>query len=150
MSTRSALDSHDVRASDEERHDHAELLGEHAAHGRLSVDELTERLDRVYAARTRGELAQIVADLPPQPPPRPAREETPARREFRGHLASFVAVNLLLIAIWALTGAGYFWPIWPILGWGIGIASHASDAFGGPRLGIGACGGRHRARRHLA
>ena len=31
----------------------------------------------------------------------------------------FVAVSALLIAIWALTGAGYFWPIWPIAGWGL-------------------------------
>ena len=25
----------------------------------------------------------------------------------------------LLIAIWAVTGAGYFWPVWPMLGWGV-------------------------------
>jgi len=47
-----------------------------------------------------------------------------AKRAFRFHLALYGAVNLLLIAIWAITGAGYFWPIWPILGWGIGIAFH--------------------------
>ena len=147
MSTPLPPDPQDVLASDAERHDHAELLGRHAAEGRLTADELSERLDRVYAARTRGELAAIVADLPPPQPSRPAGEVAPERREFRAHLASFVAVNLLLIAIWALTGAGYFWPIWPILGWGIGIASHASDAFGGPRLGIGSCGRSHSRRR---
>ena len=32
----------------------------------------------------------------------------------------------LLVVIWALTGAGYFWPIWPMLGWGIGVLSHAA------------------------
>ena len=53
-----------LRASDAEREHHAELLREHAAQGRLTVDELDERLDRVYAARTRGELAPVVADLP--------------------------------------------------------------------------------------
>ena len=52
------------RASDAEREHHAELLREHAAQGRLTVDELDERLDRVYAARTHGELTPIVADLP--------------------------------------------------------------------------------------
>jgi hypothetical protein len=31
-------------------------------------------------------------------------------------------VSLLLIAIWAVTGAGYFWPIWPIMGWGMTFA----------------------------
>lgn len=47
-----------------------------------------------------------------------------ARREFRLHLTVYVLVNTLLIVIWAATGAGYFWPIWPIAGWGIGLASH--------------------------
>jgi hypothetical protein len=32
---------------------------------------------------------------------------------------------LLLIAIWAITTLGYFWPIWPILGWGAFLALHA-------------------------
>ena len=41
-----------------------------------------------------------------------------AKRAFRFHLALYGAVNLLLIAIWAITGAGYFWPIWPIIGLG--------------------------------
>jgi len=47
-----------------------------------------------------------------------------AKRAFRFHLALYGAVNLLLIVVWAITGAGYFWPMWPILGWGIGIAFH--------------------------
>ena len=29
----------------------------------------------------------------------------------------------LLVVVWALTGMGYFWPIWPIVGWGLGIVS---------------------------
>jgi fatty acid desaturase len=32
---------------------------------------------------------------------------------------AFLATAVLLVAIWALTGAGYFWPVWPILGWGL-------------------------------
>ena len=47
-----------------------------------------------------------------------------AKRAFRFHAALYVVVNLLLIVIWALTGARYFWPIWPILGWGVGLAFH--------------------------
>jgi hypothetical protein len=105
-------------ASDAEREHHAELLREHAAQGRITVDELDERLDRVYAARTHGELAPVVADLPAPQRPRPPRR-APSRR--RPELAAFLAVNLMLIVIWAATGAGYFWPIWPILGWGLGL-----------------------------
>jgi hypothetical protein len=40
---------------------------------------------------------------------------------MRPELVAFLAVNLVLIAIWAATGAGYFWPIWPLLGWGLGL-----------------------------
>ena len=108
-----------LRASDAEREHHAQLLREHAAQGRLTVDELEERLDRVYAARTVGELAPVVGDLPAPRRPRPAARRRPAWRQTE--LGAFLAVNLVLIVIWAATGAGYFWPIWPLLGWGIGL-----------------------------
>lgn len=48
-----------------------------------------------------------------------------AKQEFRAHLTSYVVVNAFLVALWAVTGRGYFWPIWPILGWGIGLTFHA-------------------------
>ena len=48
-----------------------------------------------------------------------------AKRDFRNHFAIYVIVNALLVVIWAATGAGYFWPIWPIAGWGIGLAFNA-------------------------
>jgi len=116
-----------LRASDAEREHHAELLREHAAQGRLTVDELDERLDRVFAARTRGELAPVVADLPAASP----RERPVRRRErtIRPEVAAYVAVNLMLIVIWAATGAGYFWPIWPLLGWGVGLMGPCSRAW---------------------
>jgi 2TM domain len=47
-----------------------------------------------------------------------------AKRAFRFHLTIYVVVNLLLIVVWALTGLGYFWPVWPILGWGVAVAFH--------------------------
>lgn len=52
-----------------------------------------------------------------------------ARREFRLHLSVFLLVNTMLIIIWAATGAGYFWPIWPIAGWGIGLVAHAFTVY---------------------
>jgi hypothetical protein len=63
----------DLRASDAEREDVVAHLREQAAEGRLTVDELDERSERAYAARTVGELAELVADLPP-----PARARPPA------------------------------------------------------------------------
>ncbi len=51
------------------------------------------------------------------------------RRDFGGHLIAYVVINAFLIAIWALTGAGYFWPVWVLCGWGAGLVLHAWDAF---------------------
>jgi hypothetical protein len=59
------------------------------------------------------------------------RKELESRREFRTHLVAYVVINVFLIGIWAITGAGYFWPVWVIGGWGIGLAFHAWNTYGG-------------------
>ncbi len=101
---------YEVLASDPERERVAEALREHAAAGRLDTDELEERLGATYGARLRADLLPLLADLPtPTTAPRPR-----ARRRQLPNVAPAVALAILLIAIWALTGAGYFWPIWPI------------------------------------
>jgi hypothetical protein len=53
-----------MRASDRDRDRTAEILREAAGEGRLAMDELDERLDAVYAAKTYGELEPIIQDLP--------------------------------------------------------------------------------------
>jgi len=53
-----------LRIGDAEREQAAAELGEHYAQGRLSVDEHADRLDRVWAARTRADLSPIFRDLP--------------------------------------------------------------------------------------
>jgi hypothetical protein len=54
-----------------------------------------------------------------------------AKRDFKQHATAYVVVNIGLVVIWALSSPGaYFWPIWPILGWGIGLAFHAWGTFG--------------------
>ena len=58
-----------------------------------------------------------------------ARKRVVARWEFRSHLVVYVVVNAFLVMIWAITGAGYFWPVWILGGWGIGLVLHAWDAF---------------------
>lgn len=51
-----------------------------------------------------------------------------ARVSFKKHLLTYILVNALLIIIWFFTESDsnyrYFWPKWPMLGWGIGILSH--------------------------
>jgi hypothetical protein len=51
------------------------------------------------------------------------------KRDFRTHIFIYVLVNAMLVVIWAATGAGLFWPIFPILGWGIGVAANAWDVY---------------------
>ena len=51
------------------------------------------------------------------------------RRAFWVHGAVYVATNIALIAIWALVGGGHPWFLYPLLGWGIGLAAHAAVAF---------------------
>lgn len=58
-----------------------------------------------------------------------ALERLKAKREFKSHIAVYVIVNTMLVVIWALSGQGYFWPIWPILGWGVGLVLHGWKVF---------------------
>ena len=129
----------DLRASDDERERLVTLLRGHAQDGRLDADELEERIGAAYAARTRGELGALLRDLPAEadvePEPvrvRPAAAPSPAARWMSGPVLAWIGGCLLFLALWALTGAGYFWPIWPILGWGVAVLRHAPVGSGGP------------------
>jgi hypothetical protein len=59
-----AFNQPELRASDADRDRVAEQLREAFAEGRLTADEHAERLEAVYEAKTHGELAPLVADLP--------------------------------------------------------------------------------------
>jgi hypothetical protein len=74
-----------IRASDAERERAATGLREHLAQGRLTLDELADRLDRVYAAKTRAELEAVSEDLP-GPAARPA-----GAKRSRRFLVSFMS-----------------------------------------------------------
>jgi hypothetical protein len=100
---------HNLRTSDEEREAVALALRRHAIDGRLDAAELESRLDVAYGATLRRELLPLLADLPAAPAPKPRAEpEAP-------WFAPVVPLAVLLITIWALTGGGYFWPMWPIV-----------------------------------
>jgi fatty acid desaturase len=51
------------------------------------------------------------------------------KSEFRAHLLAFLVVNTAVVAVWAMTGGGFFWPIFLILAWGVGLIFHARDAY---------------------
>ena len=59
-----------------------------------------------------------------------ACERLEKRRDFKTHVFIYVLVNAALVAIWAIaTPDAMFWPIFPILGWGIGVGANAWDVF---------------------
>jgi len=58
-----------------------------------------------------------------------AVERLRKKSEFRAHALSYVLVNGFFVIIWAVTGAPFFWPVFPIAGWGIGLAFHAWDVY---------------------
>ncbi|HUZ51127.1 MAG TPA: 2TM domain-containing protein [Streptosporangiaceae bacterium] len=52
------------------------------------------------------------------------------RRDFAAHLIIYFLVNGFLVVIWAMTDLhGFFWPIFPIIGWGIGVVMNAWDVY---------------------
>jgi hypothetical protein len=57
---------------------------------------------------------------------------------FKIHLAAFVAVNLLLLAVNLLTTPNHLWFFWPLVGWGIGIVAHGAAEYyaGAPRYRV--------------
>jgi hypothetical protein len=63
-----------------------------------------------------------------------AKKRVEVKRGFYSHLGVYIPVNLLLIGIWATTGADYFWPIWPILGWGVAVAIQGWTTFARPSI----------------
>jgi hypothetical protein len=118
----------ELRIADADRERAAERLRKAAGEGRLSPEELEERLDAAFSARTQSELKPVLADLPGDPARRPRA------RARRPELRAFAATSILLVAIWALTGAGYFWPVWPILGWGLFVLGPGHRHMGTSRV----------------
>ncbi|TML34470.1 MAG: DUF1707 domain-containing protein [Actinobacteria bacterium] len=114
-----------IRASDAERERAVETLRHCYADGRISDSELEERVERAYAARTRGELDALFADLPMQRARRHARAMGKMNRAaLRAHASTYALVNGGLIGVWAATGAGPFWPGWPMGWWGAFLGWH--------------------------
>ena len=77
-------DASQLRISDEDRHKVAEVLRQAAGEGRIELDELEERLEAAYKAKTYGDLVPITADLPvagaPHPTTRPPAPTGPTAR----------------------------------------------------------------------
>jgi Domain of unknown function (DUF1707) len=111
-----------LRAADADRQAVADRLLRAHTEGRLDLLEYDDRLARTYRAVTYGELTDLLADLPAQPPsPVPPRPAAPSARSLPPVLRvlwtlwlSVVSVNL---CVWLLVSIGNgrpdtFWPMW--------------------------------------
>jgi hypothetical protein len=108
----------DVRVSDQDRELAAQMLREHFAAGRLSQEELDDRVQTAYSARTQQELEELLWDLPALPvTQQQVKAELVARRkhlqrrllqESGGGLAIFA----VCVVVWAANGGNGFWPGW--------------------------------------
>jgi hypothetical protein len=118
------VDRPEQRASDAERDAVADRIRVAGGDGRLDPEELEERLEAAYRAKTHGELEVLTNDLPAVPKPPPKRDPAWRDERVREKLAGFIVANLICIGIWAATGAnGSFWPAWVLLFTGIGLVS---------------------------
>jgi hypothetical protein len=85
-----------VRVGDRERAAAAERLSEHAAAGRLTVEELEQRLERAHGAVVRRDLDALLADLPAPRRPAVSRGRRPATPFFPVALAAALAATVAL------------------------------------------------------
>jgi len=93
----------DLRVSDAERAEVADILSRNFSEGRLDQSEFDERLQKAMAAKTRSDFAGLLGDLPaPVPPPPPASQ----LRRHRGRL------GLLFVAVFLFAVAASM-PVWP-------------------------------------
>src|SRR5215475_6673063 len=96
-----------MRVSDAERERVAAFLREQTLEGRLDHEELEERLGAAYAAKTVGQLQDLIEDLPRQRVP-VATAARPMRRQHRGPhllpLLAFVVLALFVVPAFAATG----------------------------------------------
>jgi hypothetical protein len=90
-----------MRASDNDRQRVVDALQRHTGAGRLTLDEFAERVDVVAGARTLGELAAVVEDLPGGADESPA-ETAPQHHELLWVFAIALATLILLGAALAL------------------------------------------------
>jgi hypothetical protein len=75
----------EIRASDAEREAAVARLNTATSEGRLQLDEFSARVDRAYQARTRGELDDLVRDLPRSSGVAPGADSAPVVRSAQGH-----------------------------------------------------------------
>ena len=134
-----------VRASDADRERAVGSLRDHYAAGRLTMEELDQRVERACRATFRSELRPLLADLPRDRRARLLRRVARTHRAtLPAHAGGYVATNGVLVAIWQLTGGGDFWPAWVLAPTTLMLGWHATATYM-----LARATGRSRQRRGL-
>jgi hypothetical protein len=107
-----------LRVADADREEAVEELREHALAGRLTAEELEDRIGGAYRALTRADLERLKVDLPVSSTT-VARALTKRKGQLRRRLAQeaggATAVSAICSGAWVAAGAhGGFWPGWVI------------------------------------
>lgn len=58
-----------------------------------------------------------------------AKARIKKKKEFLSHLVAYVLINIVLVVIWALSGSGYMWFLWPLGIWGVFVLWNFIDVF---------------------
>lgn len=137
-----------LRASDADRDRAIERLRQAASEGRLSTEELEQRLEAALSARTYAQLDALVADLPGRRLAVPAETRRLAWVPPALGLAIAIPVVLAVVAVVVLALAGVFtmWWLWLVVGWW--FFGHPRRRIYGARYGrsLHRCGGWHASR----
>jgi hypothetical protein len=106
-----------LRASDADRDQVAQLLRDHHAEGRLDSEEMQERIDACYQAKTIGDLQALLHDLPRQQARQQPRhgDGFPFRLGFgRRRALRLLPIVIALIVLSIVTGHHFFWVAIPL------------------------------------
>lgn len=135
----------ELRVSDLERADVQERLHGAVAAGQLDLSDFDDRCARVWACRTRGELAAVTRDLPelpPEPPPAPrfrVFSDTGGGTAMRVLTLIWACALVVNVGVWLLASVAggevlYLWPVWLVLPGGV-LAVLWTSGIGRPRFG---------------
>jgi signal transduction histidine kinase len=86
-------------------------------------------LTRMFAQLSREVARGTLEHSPDARPQRPPHNIVERRRHFSMRAFAYAFAELVLIIIWALTGHGYFWPVWPLLAFGLIVGANAVVLF---------------------
>jgi Domain of unknown function (DUF1707) len=107
-----------LRAADHDRDAVSDILREQHLAGRLDTDELQERIDRCYAAKTYAELDAVLADLPAKVPDPVRRDNTSAHTHggsWGGLRLAWLPLPLLVPILFAAVAISHGFLLWLVI-----------------------------------